>query len=343
VIAALLFVPMTLACTGSDSGSSQSDGTTNIAFRQSFTPSEQYLPEVVAIEDGFFEELDLDVTIQTGSGGALSAALVAGGTNPLGIAGASDVLTSIDQGVDITAIAVSIPRDPTALISLRSNPINTVQDISGKRIGIIPGSTSFALLRAALRNNGIDVDTDVTIVILGFGDLVTSLVEGRVDAIAAFETTNVPAIEAVGEEPISLQLSELGVGVPGNVYVVNRDFARENPDAVARFLYGVFQGYQRIQETELNTSMDALIERFPELAEQEDLLSTRWEFELDNGYLPHRRDQAVTFDDFVLDSQDVETLNEALLSTELIISPVDFDSMYDDRYLEMARDLAAES
>src|SRR6266571_3314582 len=98
-----------------------------------------------------YEAQGLRVEMLRSTGGGNAATLVAAGNDQVGVAGAADVLIARGKGLDITA---------------------------------------FALLRALLASNNLS-ENDVKIVLIGAGDLVSSVMGQRVDAIAAFETTNV--------------------------------------------------------------------------------------------------------------------------------------------------------
>ncbi len=308
-----------------------------IRFRQSFLPSEQYIPEVLALNRGYFAQQELDVEILRGSGGASTASLVAAGNDDMGIAGAADVLIARSKDLDVIGVGVNIPQDPTALISLSASPIRSISDIRGKRVGIIAGSTSFALLQALLKEHKIDAQREVNAVVLGGGDLVPALLAGRVDAIAAFETTNVPALQAAGGSPVSLRFADLRLRVPGNVYIVNAKFAQANAGAVARFLLATARGYEAMQREGFDVGIVELVKFYPELERQRQLLSTRLRFELAAGYLLFSPSGGVTLDSFKFDWEGLRRLKEALVAVGVTQPQVDIRAAFTDDYVDAAK------
>jgi NitT/TauT family transport system substrate-binding protein len=191
----------------------------------------------------------------------------------VGVAGAADVLIACGKGLDLVAIGIDMPSDPTAIVSLSANPIRSIADLRGKRIGVVPGSTSLALLQALLKSNHLG-EQDVKLVLIGAGDLISGLMTKRLDAIAAFETTNVPAIRAAGAEPVSLRFADVGMRVPGNVYIANGEYSRKNPDIVTRFMAGTIRGWEDVYRNGSSEGLAILVKAYPELATQSAFLTT---------------------------------------------------------------------
>jgi NitT/TauT family transport system substrate-binding protein len=322
-----------------DAAHAQSAITANLTplrFRQSFIPSESYIPEQVAIDKKFYEAQGLNVEMLRSTGGGNAASLVAAGNDPVGVAGASDVLIARGKGLDLVAIGVNMPTDPTAIISLNSNAIRSIAELRGKRVGVVPGSTAFALMQALLKSNNL-TDQDVKLVLIGAGDLVSSVLTNRLDAIAAFETTNVPAIRAAGAEPVSLRFGELGLRVPGNVYMANGDFARKNPDTVARFMAGTIRGWEEVYKDGGKEGLSLLTKAYPELTDQEAMLTARWKFREQNHYNPYSRDKPLTIDAFKFDPRTIETLNSALVAAGLVQTGIDLQATFNNAFVDGAQ------
>jgi NitT/TauT family transport system substrate-binding protein len=327
-----------LALSFPDQASSQTTGPTSLKFRQSFIPSEQYIPELVAIEKGMYAAQGLTVEMLRSTGGGNAATLVAAGNDQLGVAGAADVLIAGGKGLDIVAVAINSPEDPTAIISLDKNPIRSVTELRGKRIGAIAGSTAFALLQALLKSNKLS-ESDVKIVLIGAGDLISSVISQQVDGIAAFETTNVPAMRAAGANPVSLRFADVGLRVPGNVYIANGQFARTNPDVVARFLVGTIRGWDEVSRHGYDEGLALLLKTYPELVKQRDMLAQRWEFRVENKYNPYSPGKPLTVDAFKFEPRSIETLSSALVSAGLVPSGMSLQMLFSNNFIDQAQKL----
>lgn len=91
------------------------------------------------------------------------------------------------------------------------------------------------------------------------------LVQGKVDAITGFWFSSYINLKANGvkdEDIVVLMMRDFGVDLYGNVIIVNPDFAKANPKAVAGFVRATIKGVQdTIKSPE--TAIDSLMKRSP--------------------------------------------------------------------------------
>ena len=130
-------------------------------------------------------------------------------------------------------------------MSLADNPIRSIADLRGKRIGVVAGGTSLALLQALLKSNNLG-EQDVKLVLIGAGDLILGIMAKRLDGIAAFETTNVPAIRAASADPVSLRFADSASPSPVTFISRTGSTSRKNPDIVARFMAGTLRAWEDV-------------------------------------------------------------------------------------------------
>jgi NitT/TauT family transport system substrate-binding protein len=311
---------------------------TPLKFRQSFIPTESYIPDEVALYKKFYEAQGLAVEMLRSTGGGNAASLVSAGNDQVGVAGAADVLIARGKGLDLIAIGINIPIDPTAIISLTTNPIRSISDLRGKRIGVVPGSTALALMQALLKSNNLG-EQDVKLVLIGAGDLVSGLMTKRLDAIAAFQTTNVPSIRAAGAEPVSLRFADIGLRVPGNVYIANGQYARKNPETVARFMAGTILGWEDVYRNGSKDGLAILVKAYPELVAQTSILDARWGYREENDYTPYARGKPFSFDAFKFERRTIEALNAALVAAGSVRPGIDLDAIFTNSFVERAQQI----
>jgi ABC-type nitrate/sulfonate/bicarbonate transport system substrate-binding protein len=290
---------------------------TPLKFRQSFIPTESYIPDEVALYKKLNEAQGLAVEMLRSTGGGNAASLVGAGNDQVGVVGAADVLIARSKGLDLIGIGINIPIDPTAVISLSTNPIRSITDLRGKRIGVVPGSTALALMLALLKSNNLS-EQDVKLVLIGAGDLISGLMTKRLDAIAAFQTTNVPSIRAAGSDPVSLRFADIDLRVPGNVYIANGEYARNNPDT---------------------KGLAILIKAYPELVAQSSILSARWHYREENNYTPYTREKPFSINDFKLEFSTIEALNAALVAAGSIQPGIDLNATFTNAFVDRAQNL----
>jgi ABC-type nitrate/sulfonate/bicarbonate transport system substrate-binding protein len=311
---------------------------TPFKFRQSFIPTESYIPDEVALYKKFYEAEGLGVEMLRSTGGSNAASLVAAGNDQVGVAGAADVLIACGKGLDLVAIGINMPLDPTAIVSLSANPIRSIADLRGKRIGVVPGSTSLALLQALLKSNNLG-EQDVKLVLIGAGDLISGLMTKRLDAIAAFETTNVPAIRAAGADPVSLRFADVGMRVPGNVYIANGEYSRKNPDIVTRFMAGTIRGWEDVYRNGSSEGLAILVKAYPELATQSAFLGLRWDYREENNYTPYVRGNRFSMDAFKFNPGSIESLNAALVGAGSVQSGINLGGTFTNVFIDRAEQL----
>jgi NitT/TauT family transport system substrate-binding protein len=147
--------------TGSDSGSSSSSdgskGSSTVQVINILPPQLGYTAEYIADMDGFWKKEGLDVKVNTARGSAPAIQAVLSGTAMLSWVGwLESVLDIANQAAPIQAVAYTGRRSTLAIVSDKGKPINTPQDLVGKRIGIpSKGGTSETTVDLMLAANNI--------------------------------------------------------------------------------------------------------------------------------------------------------------------------------------------
>ncbi|MBZ8132160.1 hypothetical protein CLD20_02610 [Afifella sp. IM 167] len=111
-------------------------------------------------------------------------------------------------------------------------PYKTIEDLKGKKIGAVTGSGTFATFGVYLDQHGLSAN-DFGIVNMKVQEISTAVQQGIIDAGLAWEP-HVAIAEASGRAKRIISLK--GVNASPNFYLVRRDFADENPEAVAKFI-----------------------------------------------------------------------------------------------------------
>lgn len=134
---------------------------------------------------------------------------VTSGANEFGIAGAEQVITAIDNGVPIVAIAVIYRETPEALTSKKYLNITKPEDLIGKTVGIVYENDE-NLYRLFLKKNNIDEKSINEVpAITGISQILTD----KVDAKMAYEMNDATLLELEGEEVNVLKFRDYGVKV----------------------------------------------------------------------------------------------------------------------------------
>lgn len=194
--------------------------------------------DVVAVEKGFFEEAGLAVEFSPGGPNSATVPPVVSGAANLGqFSETPQLFSARASGVPVKIIACGFRTGPYALTSKPANPIRTVEDLKGKKIGVQP--TARFVMDALAAKNGIDIN-EMTIINVGFDK--APLVRGDVDAIGGW-ITNTQALSVVGEDRTDVLLSDLGLKSYANVYFATDTALEENAEILARFIGVLGKGW----------------------------------------------------------------------------------------------------
>lgn len=205
-------------------------------------------PFLLALDKGYYADVDLSVSMDTGSGSLDAIPKVATGTYQIGSADINSLIKFRDQNPDlpVKAIFMIYNAPPFAIIGRKSLGVMSPKDLEGKTLGAPAPDGAYAQWKAFVSANGIDA-SKVTIENVGFPVREPMLAQGSVDAITGFSFSSFINLKSnqVPEDDINVMLmSDHGLDLYGNVVIVNPDFAAENPDAVKAFLEATIKGFK---------------------------------------------------------------------------------------------------
>ena len=161
----------------------------------------------------------------------------------------------------IFSVSEITPQKPfDALLVKEGSPIEGLSDLSGKRIGVFPGSTATNLLKKYLKDKGIDVSA-ITFVPMSPQEHLAALLQGQVDVIFAYEPTIAIALSGDGVRQIhgSVYAQMLSPN-PISVSVVSTAFLQKHPEAAIKVIRALEKAmnYMKQQDKE---ARQLLIER----------------------------------------------------------------------------------
>ena len=206
-------------------------------------------PYFVAIDKGYYKAEGLDVTIDTGPGSVAGIARVAAGTYPMGFFDINSLVKFQDQNPDkkVKAVMMVYDKPPFAIVSLAKTRIDKPKDLEGKVLGAPAPDGAFAQWKAFVKQNGIDA-SKVTINNIGFPVREPMLAAGEVHAITGFSFSsyfNMLQQKGVAARDVQVMLmADYGLVLYGNAIMVNPDYAKANPKAVAGFVKATIKGVQ---------------------------------------------------------------------------------------------------
>ena len=195
----------------------------------------------VAEEQGFFDEVGLDVTIRHATEGEHIRLLLSGDVDVTTQPASELLQRRADPGAPLVAVALFGQRGDLGYAVLEESGIDTPADFAGKTVGfkVVVQSEFLALLSA----NGLSVD-EVQLVSVGFNPVV--LTEGQVDVYPVFLSNEPDTLERVIGTPVRVfEAAEAGVPTLGVAYVVSEDFLTDETkrEALRRFLVATMRAF----------------------------------------------------------------------------------------------------
>ena len=218
-----------------------------ITFLTSFgyAASAGILDILAARQQGYFEALCIDLTIQPGSN---NIQLVSAGTAQFaGVGGPSDTLTGIDTGADIVGVATYGNTSVIELMTMTDSGIAQLSDFAGKTVGFkgaVPPQ-----LRAMFIDAGVD-EASINWVSAGYDPSI--LPDGQVQGLTAYKTNEPLELTARGLAVTEWDPSAFGVVSSFNTQIANATWAKAHPTVVEDFLRASFRGLAWINESDAN-------------------------------------------------------------------------------------------
>ena len=197
-----------------------------------------------AIDEGFFDEEGIKLSVYTPSDPTAIISSVASGRDDFGLSYHPDILQAQSAGLEIVSV-LSISQHPlNSIMTLKKSSIKNPSDLRGKVVGYPGIPSNKAMLETVLSSQNININ-DVETVDVGF-ELVKALVSGSVDAIiGAYWTHESIVMELQGYEIEIMRLEEWGVpDYYELILITNKSFLEENKSEVEKVVNSFKKGYE---------------------------------------------------------------------------------------------------
>lgn len=247
--------------TSAATGCEVADPLAPITFQLNFTAGGYNAGFALALQQKFYEEVGLNVTIVKGQGSGTTAKLVASGQAGLAYADSVAVMQLVAQGAPIKILSTMYQSVPNAVTSLKSSGINTFEDLRGKRIAEPVGETPTAVFPILLEANGF-TDADVTRVPMPGTSMTAALLQGQVDAILGSTDGYDLILMEQGAEVVSLPFADYGVGTVSTSIIASDSFLENNANSVRCFIEASLRGWDEAIK-DPDAAIDALVATFP--------------------------------------------------------------------------------
>ncbi len=257
------------------------DGLTKVQLNE-VAHSIFYAPMYVAIEEGYFEEEGIELTLVNGLGADKTMTAVLSGEADIGFMGSEASVYVYNEGAKdyVVNFAQLTQRAGNFLVSRENETDFKMTDLKGKTVlGGRKGGMPQMVFEYILKKYGIDPETDLNIITnIDFGMTAQAFAGGSGEYTVEFE----PSATALEQEGTGYVVASLGIEsgyVPYTAYSAKKSYIEENPEVIRGFVKALQRGMdyvnshtakeiaEKIQpqfkETELDT-ITAIVSRYHE-------------------------------------------------------------------------------
>jgi NitT/TauT family transport system substrate-binding protein len=236
VAAALLLVAA--GCGSSDDEAPAASGGTQ-QVKVGVIPILDVAPIYLGKQKGFFSSRGIELTMETGQGGAAIVPGVVSGQFQFGFSNVTSLLIARSRGLPLKVVAngvASTSKDKADYsgVVTRDDSIKTAADLAGKQVAVNTlNNIGDSTIRASVRKAGGD-PSSVKFTELAFPDMPAALEAGRVDAVWVVEPF-LSATLAQGGRLIASNYVDTAPDLTVAVYFTSEQLLRDNPDLAKRF------------------------------------------------------------------------------------------------------------
>ena len=269
VILAVTALPMTAFAAEKDGGEEK---LTKVTLNE-VAHSIFYAPQYVAIEEGYFSEEGLDLTLITGFGADKVLTALISGEADIGFMGAEASIYAYQEGATdpVVNFAQLTQRAGNFLVAREEMPDFKWEDLKGRKVlGGRKGGMPEMVFEYILKKNGLDPEKDLSIdQSIDFGATAAAFTgDDSADFTVEFE----PSATALEKQGAGYVVASLGVDsgyVPYTSYSARTSYMEKNPDIMQKFTDALQKGMDFVQSHTPEEIAEIIEPQFPaeEIAE----------------------------------------------------------------------------
>lgn len=235
--AALLSVPQTAAAQS-----------TTFRFITPFSFSLSFASVLYGTAAGYYAEEGLEMQVEAGKGAALAAQMVIADQMDSGRTGGTNYIVSkVNNGAPLVAIATIAQLSPFFIISSEGNPVDGVADLEGRTVGMASlGGSMEGTLDLMMRGAGLSPDTVEKVKVADSAASYALVEAGRAGAFIGNTSSMIQARQARPD----VHAIPMDDGMPGQVYVARPEEIEAEPEKFVKFLRATHRSASEIASAE---------------------------------------------------------------------------------------------
>lgn len=244
----------------------------DVSLQLQWVTQSQFAGYFAAVDQGFYEDFCLDVTILEGGVDIVPQQQLGSGAADFAVSWVPKALVSREEGVDIVNVAQVFQRSGTLQVSFASAGIEGPEDLAGKKVGNWGFGNEFELL-AGTRKVGLEPGVDYELVQQNFDML--ALLAGDIDAAQAMtyneyaqvlESINPETGELYQPEDFSvINWNDVGTAMLQDAIWASGERLASDPeyaDITTRFIAGSIQGWAWCRDN-ADACVDVVLDNSP--------------------------------------------------------------------------------
>lgn len=218
--------------------------TEKIVFQLDWIPFGRHAPYYAALENGFYSEKGLDVTIKQGRSTIQGIrTLVAGQSQFIFQDIAVMMAVRADENAKIKALSCMYQKSPHTLFYIESPSITKPKDIEGKKIAFTPGDSPRKMFPAFAKANGIDMNK-ISWLSVDPNSKNAVLLNHQAQGMVTYIFTQ-PVLQKSaqkGDKVGAFVYSDYGADFYSNGIGAMEDYIKEKPEVTRNFVQGTMRG-----------------------------------------------------------------------------------------------------
>ena len=288
-----------------------------------------YVPMYVAIENGYFEEEGLDVTLVTGFGADKTMTALLSGEADIGFMGPESTIYTYQGGMEDYAVnfAQLTQRAGNFLVGRTPEDDFSFADLKGKEVlGGRAGGMPQMVFEYILKKHGLDPTKDVKIdQSIDFGSTAAAFSGGQGEYTVEFEP-HATALEQKGDGYVLASLGEESGYVPYTAFSARKSYISKNPEVIESFTRALQKGMEYVNSTSPEELAKVIKPQFEEMDETS--LAT---------IIRRYQNQDTWKKDLVFSKEAFDLLQDILLDAGVIENTVSYEDLVNTEFAKKVK------
>lgn len=225
-------------------------------YQLSWIKNVEFAGQYIADTNGYYKDAGFSsVNLMAGGPNVSQDSVVTAGKALVGISSPDITSAAILKGAPLVVLGAQYQKNPFCIMSLASKPINSPQEMLGRKIGV--QATNEPVWNAFLKANNLD-PSKITKVPAQFDP--QPLVSKEVDGWFSFFTNEPNLLKTKGIDTAVMLLNDHGYPMVSEIYVVRKDSLTKDRDKVKAMLIGDIRGWTKsVQDPALGAKLAATV------------------------------------------------------------------------------------